>query len=146
MSEPAVSVSISRRTIRRVLLALGVVAVIVLVGFGIAALAGGFTGGDSLAAEVNSSDYQAVFLTSNEVYFGKLSVPRSGEFCYLTHVYRLTARPSSTGRPLQRTLTKLVTDIHGPLDQLIINRTAILYVENLNPNGAAARLLQQGGT
>src|SRR5947209_11425105 len=142
MSEPAVSLSVSRRAVRRALLGLGVVVIIVLIGIGIAALVGAFAPRDSLAAEVNGSQYQAVFLTSNEVYFGRLTVPGSSDFVYLKHVYRLTASPGARGKPLQRTLVRLISDVHGPLDELIISRRSILYVENLNPNGSAAHFLQ----
>lgn len=138
---PRPSVLASRRTAY----AVGVVLVLVAVAFIIALLSGGGSNGDALAAQVNSSDYQAVFLTDNEVYFGKLSVP-GGAFCYLRHVYRLTSLPSARkGQPLRRTLVKLVNDIHNPEDELVINRAQILYVENLNPSGSAARLLRQSG-
>jgi hypothetical protein len=145
MSEPAVSFAISRRAVRRALAAFVAVIVIVLVGLAIAVLVGAFASRDTLAAQVNSSDYQAVFLSSNEVYFGKLTVPSGSDFCYLKHVYRLTVSPGSKGKPSQRTLVRITSDIQGPLDELVINRRSILYVENLNPNGSAAKLLQQGG-
>lgn len=99
---------------------------------------------DPLAAGIDHSEYQAVFLTSGEVYFGTLS-EESGGFCYLRHVYRLTSRQSAHSKSLQRTLVKLVNDIHSPTDLMIINRNQILYVENLNPAGSAAHLMQRGG-
>lgn len=144
-SDPVLNVTVSRRAIRRASLGLAVVAVLVAAAVIIAAVVSTLSSGDTLAAQVNSRDYQAVFLTSNEVYFGKLSVP-GGSFCYLRHVYRLTALPSThRGQPLQRTLVKLVNDVQSPQDLLIINKSQILYVENLNPSGKAARLLASGG-
>jgi hypothetical protein len=100
---------------------------------------------DALSSQVIASDYQAVFLTSNEIYFGKLSVPDGG-FAYLTHAYRLlqTATGNKT-KPLRRTLVPVIRDVHAPLDEMIIDKTQILYVENLNPAGAGAKLLQRSG-
>ncbi len=137
--------AVSRRAVRRtafvtgMVVILAVIIILAVIAFQVLQPA------DSLAAQVNSRDYQAVFLTSNEVYFGKLDVP-SGNFVYLRHVYRLTEQPASrSGKSLQRTLVKITSDVHDPLDQMIINRSTILYVENLNPNGQAAHLLDSGG-
>jgi hypothetical protein len=142
--DSALSVAISRRAIRRALIAAGVVVVLIAIALVIAALVRSTSTSDALASEVNANDYQAVFLSNSEVYFGKLTVP-SGSFCFLQHVYRLTSVPSAKrGQPTRLQLVKLVNDIHNPLDKLIINRAQILYVENLNPSGSAAHLLQQG--
>jgi hypothetical protein len=40
---------------------------------------------------------------------------------------------------------RVVTDIHGPEDLLVINKRQILYVENLSPNGKASQLMNAGG-
>lgn len=103
-----------------------------------------FQPADPLGSKVDSHDYQAVFLASNEVFFGKLETP-AGPFVYLRHVYRLTAQSGSAGKPLQRKLVRLTADVHSPLDLMIINRAQILYVENLNPTGQAARFFNSGG-
>jgi hypothetical protein len=42
-------------------------------------------------------------------------------------------------------LAKLTNDVHGPEDLVVINRTQIIYVENLNPNGRAAQIMNRGG-
>jgi hypothetical protein len=145
MSNSSVAVSIPKNLIRWLgyaAAALVAAAIVVLI---VIAISNRLSTSDPLASAINSRDYQAVFLTNNEVYFGKLSAP-GGDFYDLTHVYRLTAQPSARkGQPLQRTLVKLVTDIQSPQDLLVINKRAILYVENLSPSGKAAQLMNAGG-
>jgi hypothetical protein len=101
-------------------------------------------GSDPLASAVDSSQYQYVTLTNGESYFGKLDVP-GGDFCYLRHVYALTAGATKPGKPPLHTLVRLVDEVHNPQDLLVIRRDQIVYVENLNPNGKGARLLQGKG-
>lgn len=140
----AYSLNVSRSAVRTVSIVIGAV-ILLLAGIGIGIAIDRSESGDALSSQVNSSRYQAVFLTSNEVYFGKLSVP-SGNFAYLTDVYRLTSLATHNPKqPLRRTLVRLVTDVQSPEDELVINKSSILYVENLNPNGTGAKLLQQGG-
>ena len=139
------SLRVSRGAVKSVLTVIGVLILLVVVAVLSVVITRASSGSDALASQVNTSQYQAVFLTSSEVYFGKLTVS-SGQFCYLTHVYRLTSQ--STGnkkQPLKRTLVRITTDVHSPTDELIINKSEILYVENLNPNGQAAGLLTHGG-
>jgi hypothetical protein len=136
------SLSVPRNAVRG-LTVLILVLVVLAVGIAVGIELGSNSSSDALSSQVNTSQYQAVFLTSNEVYFGKLSVP-SGDFAYMTNVYRLTSQVTHNQKqPLKRTLVRLITDIHGPEDELILNKSQILYIENLNPNGTAAKLLQQ---
>lgn len=138
-----INIAVPRRTVRRIgytvmaLVALAIVVVVVVFA------AQAVTSKDSLADGVKSNEYQAVFLTSNEVYFGKLTFPSGGSYVYLRHAFRLTQQASNkSGQPLQRTLVKVPNDLHSPEDLMMINRSQILYVENLNPSGKAAQLMQ----
>ncbi|MGI8967916.1 MAG: hypothetical protein ACR2GA_02280 [Chloroflexota bacterium] len=99
----------------------------------------------TLVSNIDTSRFQAVFLSSNEVYFGRLGCGEDA-FCTLRDVHRLTVLPSAhPGQPVQRLLVRVTKDIHSPLDLMVINRSQILYVENLNPNGKVGRFLQLGG-
>jgi hypothetical protein len=145
LSDSSVAVAIPKNVLRWLGYAVAAVVAAVIVILIVIAISNRVSGSDEIAAAINSKDYQAVFLTSSEVYFGKMTHP-GGDTYYLTHVYRLTAQPSTRrGQPLQRTLVKLTSDVHSPEDLLIINRHAILYVENLSPSGKAAQLMNAGG-
>ncbi|MGH2449492.1 MAG: hypothetical protein ACRDFS_12940 [Chloroflexota bacterium] len=136
------SIAIPRRTIEAVLRVIAIVVVIaalVVIGFAVSRNLGGQ---DSLANAIRANRYQAVFLSSGQVYFGKLKAT-GGSFAYLTDVYSLETQSSRSGTA-GRTLVKLTSDVQGPEDFLAINRRDILYVENLRPNGKAARLLAGG--
>jgi len=98
---------------------------------------------DSIA-KVSGRDWQAVFLSNGQVYFGKV---KSVGFKTLTlsDIYYLQV----VTKPLQRTeeggtgstasqqtqqeltLIKLGNEIHGPTDSMLINRDQILLTEQL---------------
>jgi hypothetical protein len=142
MTTPSASsdaLTISKATLRRLGLALAGLLVLTLAIVVIVALVRGTQGSDSLASGINSSEYQAVALTNNTVYFGKLSAP-GGDFYYLRHVCYLTAQQSQRGKSAA-VLRKLITDINTPEDLLIIGKSQIRFVENLNPSGQAAQIL-----
>ncbi|MEK9186528.1 MAG: hypothetical protein AAB885_03005 [Patescibacteria group bacterium] len=86
---------------------------------------------------VGSRDaYQAVFLSNNQVYFGKLA-NRSGQYATLTDIYYLQItqplQPEPRGaQPVPNiNLVKLGGELHGPTDKMDINRDHILFVEDL---------------
>lgn len=127
-----------RRFVSYALAAVVVVAVLVI-GAAIAIRQTGDT--DPLAGAINPSEYQAVFLTSGQVYFGKLSAS-GGDFYDLRHIYYLQSQVSPQGgRGLSQHLVKLGSEIHGPEDLMIINRTSILFVENLKPSGKVSQAI-----
>ena len=111
------------RTVRRVLLllvTLVVIAVFVTVGYPIIR--------DRLAASlpVDRNGYQAVFLLTNQVYFGKLAI--DGDTYLLTDVYYLNT-PTQDGTASQ--LVKRGGEPHGPREPMIIPAKSVLFVENL---------------
>ncbi len=108
--------------------------VIVVVVVVVVLLAGWiWLGGGGMGA--SGSDYQAVFLTNDQVYFGK--VGRSfNDQVILTDIYYL-----QVGQPLQPSepqpnvnLVKLGNELHGPADVMRINKDHILFIEDLKPD------------
>ncbi len=106
-----------------VLLVLGLVLVVVLLKV-------------DAASWVMNRGYQAVFLTNNQVYFGRLS-NQSSKFANLRDVYYLQitqAQNLQTGAGATSpniNLVKLGGELHGPTDKMEINRDHILFVETL---------------
>ncbi len=94
----------------------------------------------SVSAIVDSTKYQAVFVSNGQVYFGKVSGEKK-QYVSLSDVYYLVLK-----QPLQNqkegeeqpqeqpkpgySLIKLGKEMHGPTS-MSINRDQILFIENL---------------
>ncbi len=82
-----------------------------------------------------SGKYQAVFLSNNQVYFGKLynansSYPTLRDIYYLQVTQAL--QPKDPKNPSQQiNLVKLGGELHGPEDAMSINKSHILFFEDL---------------
>lgn len=103
------------------------------------------TGRISLGANVGS--YQAVFLTNNQVYFGKL-YNRNSQFPTLKDVYYLQVtqalQPKSQNAAATNiNLVKLGGEIHAPQDAMSINRDQIVFVEDLKPDSQVITAIKQ---
>lgn len=99
--------------------------------------------GESLA--VDQSQYQAIFLTNGQVYFGKLQ-PLSDEYLKLTDVYYYLPTQSDTSdENTKNVLTKLGAggEVHGPEDEMMISKQQVLFYENLKSDGSVSRQIQQ---
>jgi hypothetical protein len=86
----------------------------------------------------NNDSYQAVFLTNNQVYFGKLSDANS-EYPVLTDVYYIQAfAPQDLSNPTRAEnnlqLVKLGSELHQPQGVMYLNRNQILFIEPLKPD------------
>lgn len=100
----------------------------------------------SVNSAVNSKDYQAVFLSNNMVYFGKIS-NINDEYIKMTNIFYLQVQnqqngqaQSSTTQP-QLSLTKLGNELHGPEDSMYINKKEVLFWENLKPDGKVTQAI-----
>ena len=95
---------------------------------------------------LNSKQYQAVFLTNGQVYFGKLSLEDSGH-ASLSDIYYLQVQqvqPESNETTQGKlTLIKLGNEIHGPDDQMTINTDQILFWENLKDEGKVVQAIKK---
>jgi len=87
--------------------------------------------------------YQAVFLTNNQVYFGKLAKQNS-QYPVLTDIYYLrVTQPLQPSQPNPNiSLIKLGDELHGPADKMEINRDQILFVEDLKPDSQVVRAIR----
>lgn len=101
-------------------------------------------------SQVDGSKYQAVFLDNGQVYFGKLHGYYTAN-PYLTNVYYIQSQDtstsgdkSSTATPASSTLIKLGSEIHGPEDKMILNKSSILFVENLTDKGKVVQAIKDG--
>jgi hypothetical protein len=89
----------------------------------------------------DKNKWKAVFLTSGQVYYGKLSKAQ-GQFYKLEDVYyiRLNQNPVNKDKP-DVSLIKLGTEIHGPQDAIYLNRDHILYIEDLKEDGQLVKAI-----
>ena len=100
---------------------------------------------------VKKNQYQAVFLTNGQVYFGKLE---SGgpQFLRLEDVYYLQTSENtdkSSEKDAQapqnnqtQTLIRLGKEIHGPDNEMLISRDQVLFFENISNDGTVGKAIQ----
>lgn len=97
--------------------------------------------------ETVSESYSAVFLVNGQVYFGKLD-KTAVDYTVLTDIYYLQvdqpiqpAQTKTTEQP-QISLIKLGDEIHGPKDEMKINKNQILFIEDLKDDGQVVKTIK----
>lgn len=105
------------------------------------------------AMSAKASGYQAIFLTNGQVYFGKVSAADS-EYVVLKDIYYLqviqqqplqgTQQDQAASQAQQQiSLVKLGNELHGPMDEMHISKTQILFYEDLKEDGNVVKAIQQ---
>lgn len=127
---------------------IGLILGIVLLAAGI----GGywFLSRSQLSTQIDSAKYQAVFLSSGQVYFGKLTAVDS-QYLKLSGVFYIQSQQDAASGEDQITtqestgmqLIKLGEEVHGPEDTMVINRDQMLFFENLKSDGKVTQLIRQ---
>jgi hypothetical protein len=97
--------------------------------------------------QVNDKQYQAVFLTNNQVYFGKIT-DLNNKFIVLKDVFYIEnpnqTQDSTSGSNANYTLRKLgSTELHSPEDEMIINREQVTFWENLKDSGQVVTKIKE---
>jgi len=99
-----------------------------------------------------TSGYQAVFLTNGQVYFGKIS-NTNANFATMSDIYYLQVvqpplqgqqdpnQPAQQQAQPQISLVKLGNELHGPVDEMKINRDHILFYEDLKGDGQVVQAI-----
>lgn len=102
----------------------------------------------SEAAYVDTSKLQAVFLNGGQVYFGNITELNS-KYLSMNNIYYL--RVNQQVQPNQSTtntgsddisLVKLGCELHGPQDNMQINREQVIFWENLKDDGQVAKAVK----
>lgn len=90
---------------------------------------------------IDATKYQAVFLQTGQVYFGKLKI-NDGSYVLNNIYYLQTASTgASTTTSSNVSLVKLGCELHEPYDQMVINHSQITFWENLQDNGQVAKAI-----
>ena len=97
-----------------------------------------------------SSGWQAVFLTNGQVYFGKLTKadtqwPTMKEIYYLQVTQPPLQGSQQEGQQAQAqpqlSLVKLGNELHGPADEMSINRDQILFYEDMKSDSQVVKAI-----
>jgi len=97
----------------------------------------------------DKGEYSAVFLTNGQVYFGKM-VRNDGSEIVLNNVYYLQA--NTGGASEQGTtalgqntfnLVKLGNELHGPTDELFVNKAQVMFFEYLRDDSKVVESIQK---
>ncbi len=96
---------------------------------------------------IKSRQYQALFLTNGQVYFGHL---KSADNAYvkLSDIYYLQVQQQvqpgdkTASQQPNVSLAKLGSELHGPEDSMYVNRDQVLFWENLKNDGKVANAIK----
>lgn len=98
------------------------------------------------ARYVNEDKMQAVFLDGGQVYFGKIRA-MNPSYIGMSNIYYLRVNQQvqpKQGETAQQdiSLVKLGCELHGPTDEMFINRSKILFWENLKADSQVAKAVE----
>lgn len=88
-----------------------------------------------------STPYQAVLLSNNSVYFGKLSGYGTSN-PVLTDVFYILSKTDPTTKQVQNVLVKRGKELHGP-DRMYLNANSIIFVEPVGTDSKVAQLISE---
>ncbi len=96
----------------------------------------------------NSGAFQAVFLTNGQVYFGKLANAKSQypvlrEVYYLQVTQPLQPKDQNAQTAPNLNLIKLGGELHGPMDEMFINRDQIIFYEDMKTDSQVVTAIRQ---
>jgi hypothetical protein len=83
----------------------------------------------------NQSEWQAIFLDNGQTYFGQVNT-ENDDSVIIKNVYYLVGmtnpqQVAEADKNKDFALIKLGSEVHGPFDEMRINREHILFVEDL---------------
>lgn len=97
-------------------------------------------------ATIKTNEFQALFLTNGQVYFGKLG-NLDARYVTLTDIYYLQVQQNQQGTAAdlnsqsQVSLAKLGSELHGPEDKMSVASNQVLFWENLKPDSKVVKAI-----
>lgn len=152
-SGPRKQAAAKQKSIKKVI-TIAVISVVLVAALAVSTVLLLTNSGGSKNAAIGKNDYQAVFLTNGQVYFGKLQ-NAAGDYLKLTDIYYLQvdsavqqagstekATNNSTSSDSNVQLIKLGNELHGPRDEMQLNNTQVLFWENLKPDSKVSEAIK----
>lgn len=115
---------------------------IVLVGALLSTIGWYWLSGDS-AQSINRNEYQVVYLTNGQAYFGKLQ-NTTGDYLVLKTPYTaqdVKAADTSSSTPTQTTLLKVSAQVYGPEDSIAIRASQVAFWQNLRSDSKVTQAI-----
>jgi len=98
---------------------------------------------DFTVPTVGRAQYQAVFLTNGQTYFGRY-YDRIGAYAKIEDVYYLQqVQGADPTKPADTKLVRRGNELHEPAPRMYIPRSAILFVEDLTDGSPIAQFMRQ---
>ena len=122
-----------------ILAATGVLVLLLLALFGLPKLLdkGAFGG------NLDEGGYQAVILSNDKVYFGKLK-DVSGDFYQLEDAYfARDVAPAQEGGNVQRQVLPVSNELHTPENSMMIRKDDVVIVENLSEDSEVLKAIKE---
>ena len=106
-----------------------------------------YVGGGKESKLIDKSKFQAVFLTNGQVYFGNV-VSVNDSFVDLKNIYYLSVNQQvqpeqKDNKEASVSLVKLGCELHGPVDEMVINREQVTFWENLKTDGQVSQAIDK---
>lgn len=113
------------------------------------ALYAGVANPSSQSKQISKNEYQAVFLTNGQVYFGKITEYNS-KFLILKNIFYIeNSTNTNTSNTTQAqnanyTLRKLGTsELHLPEDEMVVNADTVTFWENLKDSSQVVTKIKE---
>jgi hypothetical protein len=98
---------------------------------------------DFTVPALGRGEYQAVFLTNGQTYFGRY-YDRFGAYAKIEDVYYLQQTPAAdTSQPAETRLVRRGKELHAPSSRMLVPKSAIQFVEDLNDASPIAQFMKQ---
>lgn len=126
----------------------GWLAVVLVVGIVLGAVGMALIGSDSKSTDpfdghVDTTRYQAVILSNDKVYFGRIA-PATDEFFRLQDAYFLQEKAGATSSdPPVRTLRPLNDELQAPENSMLVRRSDVVLIENLDKSSPILKEIQR---
>jgi hypothetical protein len=98
---------------------------------------------DFTVPAIGRAQYQAVFLTNGQTYFGRY-YDRIGAYAKIEDVYYLQDVTGTDPNATQQTrIVRRGHELHDPASRMLIPKSAILFVEDLTDTSPIAQFMQR---
>ena len=92
---------------------------------------------------VGRAQYQAVFLTNGQTYFGRY-YDRIGAYAKIEDVYYLQQTPATdTTQAPDTKLLRRGKELHAPASRMLVPKSAVLFVEDLTDASPITQFMKQ---